>query len=97
MLLNLGFFWSYSLIEHYSYPIIKRRIAWLIGKWISDMCAPANDPNVWELLVHLLRDRGPGTDSVVRLTAAAALRECIDVRLFYMFANSLFFTSPCFM
>lgn len=44
------------------------------------MCAPANDPNVWELLVHLLRDRGPGTDSVVRLTAAAALRECIDVR-----------------
>ncbi|OAX44518.1 ARM repeat-containing protein [Rhizopogon vinicolor AM-OR11-026] len=61
-----------------NYPIIKRRIAWLIGKWISDMCTPANDPNIWELLVHLLRDRGPGTDSVVRLTAATALRECID-------------------
>lgn len=60
------------------YPIIKRRIAWLIGKWISDMCSPANDPNVWEILIHLLRDRGPGTDSVVRLTAATALRECID-------------------
>lgn len=60
------------------YPIIKRRIAWLIGKWISDMCSPANDPNVWEILIHLLRDRGLGTDSVVRLTAATALRECID-------------------
>ncbi|KAG1815549.1 ARM repeat-containing protein [Suillus subaureus] len=60
------------------YPIIKRRIAWLIGKWISDMCSPANDPNVWDILIHLLRDRGPGTDSVVRLTAATALRECID-------------------
>jgi hypothetical protein len=44
------------------------------------MCTPANDPNIWELLIHLLRDRGPGTDSVVRLTAATALRECIDVR-----------------
>jgi len=44
------------------------------------MCTPANDPNIWELLIHLLRDRGPGTDFVVRLTAATALRECIDVR-----------------
>lgn len=60
------------------YPIIKRRIAWLIGKWISDMCSPANDPNVWDILIHLLQDRGPGTDSVVRLTAATALRECVD-------------------
>lgn len=61
-----------------NYPIIKRRIAWLIGRWISDMCSPANDPNVWDVLIHLLRDRGPGTDSVVRLTAATALRECVD-------------------
>ncbi|KAG1752648.1 ARM repeat-containing protein [Suillus paluster] len=61
-----------------NYPIIKRRIAWLIGRWISDMCTPANDPKVWEILIHLLRDRGPGTDSVVRLTAATALRECVD-------------------
>jgi hypothetical protein len=46
------------------------------------MCSPANDPTVWDILIHLLRDRGPGTDSVVRLTAATALRECIDVRFF---------------
>ncbi|KAJ6486383.1 armadillo-type protein [Mycena vitilis] len=59
------------------YPIIKRRIAWLLGKWVSESQAPANDL-VWKILIHLLKDRGPGTDVVVRLTAAIALRECFD-------------------
>ncbi|OCH87913.1 ARM repeat-containing protein [Obba rivulosa] len=61
-----------------SYPIIKRRIAWLIGKWVSEQCSSPNNRNIWEVLVHLLQDRGPGTDAVVRLTAAVALRECVD-------------------
>lgn len=61
------------------YPLIKRRIAWLVGKWMASDCASPNNPNVWELLVWLLRDRGPGTDAVVRLTAAVALKECLDV------------------
>ncbi|CCM04790.1 uncharacterized protein FIBRA_06983 [Fibroporia radiculosa] len=61
-----------------SYPILKRRIAWLIGKWISDMCYPANNPTLWQILLYLLQDRGPGTDEVVRLTAAISLRECVD-------------------
>ncbi|KAH7916807.1 ARM repeat-containing protein [Hygrophoropsis aurantiaca] len=65
-----------------NFPIIKRRIAWLIGKWVGDMCSPASDPNIWEVLIHLLRDRGPGTDSVVRLTAATAIRECVDTNDF---------------
>ena len=62
-----------------SYPIIKRRIAWLIGKWVSESCISANNPEIWKILVHLLQDKGPGTDAVVRLTAAAAFRECVDV------------------
>ncbi|KIL00584.1 hypothetical protein PAXRUDRAFT_821482 [Paxillus rubicundulus Ve08.2h10] len=61
-----------------NFPIVKRRIAWLIGKWIGDMCSPATDPTIWEILVHLLQDRGPGSDGVVRLTAANALHECVD-------------------
>ncbi|PPQ83268.1 hypothetical protein CVT25_004007 [Psilocybe cyanescens] len=61
-----------------NYPIIKRRIAWLIGKWVADSCISPNNPKIWEILVHLLQDRGPGTDAVVRLTAASALRECVD-------------------
>ncbi|KAL0949404.1 hypothetical protein HGRIS_009466 [Hohenbuehelia grisea] len=61
-----------------NYPIIKRRIAWLIGKWVSDACTPPNNPDIWKILVHLLQDQGQGTDPVVRLTAAMALGECVD-------------------
>ncbi|KAJ7180251.1 armadillo-type protein [Mycena crocata] len=60
------------------YPIIKRRIAWLLGKWVSDSCTSPTNTLLWEVLLHLLTDRGTGSDSVVRLTAAIALRECID-------------------
>ncbi|KAH8118388.1 ARM repeat-containing protein [Phellopilus nigrolimitatus] len=60
-----------------NFPIIKRRIAWVLGKWVSDECAPPNE-DIWNILIHLLRDRGPGTDPVVRFTAAGALRECVD-------------------
>jgi len=62
-----------------SYPIIKRRIAWMLGKLVSEQCIAPNNPKVWETLVHLLRDRGVGSDAVVRLTAATALRECVNV------------------
>ncbi|KAF5321876.1 hypothetical protein D9619_000809 [Psilocybe cf. subviscida] len=61
-----------------TYPIIKRRIAWLIGKWVSDDCLHPSNTKIWDILVHLLQDRGAGSDAVVRLTAATALRECVD-------------------
>jgi hypothetical protein len=60
-----------------SYTIIKRRIAWLIGKWVSEECCLANQPRIWEILAHLI---SPEMETVVRLTAAAALRDCVDVR-----------------
>ena len=68
-----------------SYPIIKRRIAWLIGKWVSNMCVPADSFAIWDVLVYLLQDRGAGTDAVVRLTAAMVLRECIDASSLYLY------------
>ncbi|KAN0097466.1 Armadillo-type fold [Tylopilus felleus] len=61
-----------------NFPIIKRRIAWLIGKWVHDMCTPASDPVVWEILVHLLQDSSSGSHDIVRYTAADAIRECVD-------------------
>ncbi|KAF9782921.1 ARM repeat-containing protein [Thelephora terrestris] len=64
------------------YGIIKRRVAWFIGKWISDECAPANDGRIWEILVHLLQARQSSTDMAVRLTAASALRMCINTLAF---------------
>ncbi|KAF9008940.1 armadillo-type protein [Cyathus striatus] len=61
-----------------NYPIIKRRIAWLIGKWASEECTSASNPALLNIIIHLLQDRSQGTDTVVRLTAAVALRECVD-------------------
>jgi hypothetical protein len=66
-------------LRYRRYGIIKRRVAWFIGKWISDECAPANDGRIWEILVHLLQARQSSTDMAVRLTAASALRMCINV------------------
>ncbi|KAA1466319.1 ARM repeat-containing protein [Dentipellis sp. KUC8613] len=60
-----------------NYLILKRRIAWLIGKWVSDMCSTPNDTRIWQILLQLLSERGAGTE-VVRLTAATAIRECVD-------------------
>ncbi|EKM80164.1 hypothetical protein AGABI1DRAFT_120195 [Agaricus bisporus var. burnettii JB137-S8] len=61
-----------------NYPIIKRRIAWLIGQWVSEECTPPTNPLIWDVLAHLLTDRGLSTDTVVRLTAASALKDCMD-------------------
>ncbi|KAJ7590824.1 armadillo-type protein [Mycena floridula] len=60
-----------------NFPIIKRRIAWLIGKWVLEGCAAPNNPLVWETLGYLMTDRQQGTDVVVRLTAAVAMGECV--------------------
>ena len=38
-----------------------------------------NNARVWEILLHLLRGGGSSTETAVRLTAASALRVCIDV------------------
>ncbi|ESK94397.1 importin 11 [Moniliophthora roreri MCA 2997] len=67
-----------------SAPILKRRIAWLLGKLMSDDCIDPNNPRIWEILVHLLGDRGEGTDAVVRLTAGVAIREGVDTLEFKM-------------
>ncbi|KAF8489124.1 armadillo-type protein [Gautieria morchelliformis] len=74
------------------YRIIKRRIAWVIGKWHAIQSTPCSKTQVWEILLHLMRDHGPSSDAVVRLSASEALRECIDVGGFCilrLFAMSL--------
>lgn len=62
-----------------SYRIIKRRIAWVIGKWHALHTSPSSNPQVWEILLHLMKDHGPSSDPVVRFSASEALRQCIDV------------------
>ena len=48
---------------------------------MRDGPAPANNGRIWEILAHLLQDRGLSTEMAVRLTAASALRMCVDVRI----------------
>ncbi|KIK67986.1 hypothetical protein GYMLUDRAFT_36796 [Collybiopsis luxurians FD-317 M1] len=63
-------------IEPFVY-VLQRRIAWLLGKWMSESCCSPNLPTIWQILLHLLSQRGQGS-TVVRLTAAVALREGVD-------------------
>ncbi|KAG8825707.1 hypothetical protein FRC19_010697 [Serendipita sp. 401] len=61
-----------------TYRIIKRRIAWLFGKWATENSISNCKDIVFQTLINLIRDRGDGSDAAVRLTAASAFRECID-------------------
>ena len=59
--------------------MVKRRIAWVIAKWYSDKQLPTSSGTVWEILRYLVQDQGEASDLVVRLTAAIAIGECVDV------------------
>ncbi|KAL5527437.1 hypothetical protein ACEPAG_6228 [Sanghuangporus baumii] len=60
-----------------NYPILKRRIAWVLGKLVSDECVNPNT-DIWIILVYLLGGQVPGSDQVVRFAASDSLKECID-------------------
>ncbi|KAG8903449.1 hypothetical protein FRB99_003271 [Tulasnella sp. 403] len=61
------------------YRLMKRRIAWLLGKWhFDDTRSLAVNKKVWEILLAFLTDRSEGSDSVVRLTSVVALYECVE-------------------
>lgn len=62
--------------------IIKRRIAWLFGRWFAENLVTQSRENVYGILVNLVQVQGEGSDPVVRLTAATALRDCIAVSTF---------------
>ncbi|KAK4688100.1 importin-11, partial [Tremellales sp. Uapishka_1] len=59
--------------------ILKRRVAWLIGQWVSadEECAKLS--MVWQILLHLLAERGEASDRAVNLTAALGIKECCDL------------------
>lgn len=62
-----------------SHRILKRRVAWLIGQWVGSDEECAKLPAVWEILLHLLAERGESTDMAVKLTAAISVKESVDV------------------
>jgi len=60
------------------YRIIKRRIAWLFGRWFAEGNVTEAKGKVYEVLVYLIQAE-EGSDAVVRLTAATALKDCVNV------------------
>lgn len=63
----------------FSHRILKRRVAWLIGQWVYSDEECVKLPLVWQILLHLLSERGESTDMAVHLTAAVSIKECVDV------------------
>ncbi|OCF78224.1 hypothetical protein I204_00161 [Kwoniella mangroviensis CBS 8886] len=59
--------------------IAKRRVAWLIGEWVSADEDAAKLPIVWQMLLHLLSERSEATDKAVQLSATIAIKECVDL------------------
>jgi hypothetical protein len=60
--------------------ILKARAAWLIGQWVSSDEDAARLQVVWQMLLHLLTVRqDESSDMAVTISAAMALKECIDV------------------
>ncbi|KAK9767575.1 hypothetical protein K7432_002546 [Basidiobolus ranarum] len=58
-----------------NFKIIRRRIAWLVGKWIGIKVSKESRTEVYKLLLNLMV---PEEDLVVRITAVTNLRSCID-------------------
>lgn len=58
--------------------VLRRRVAIVVGEWITIQCSPENRIKAYELLVHLLNPQDSLNDVVVRITAASALRFTVD-------------------
>jgi hypothetical protein len=60
------------------YKVLRRRIAILIGQWITIKISEANRPLVYQIFQHLLKTEEETNDHVVRVTAARQLKLVVD-------------------
>jgi hypothetical protein len=60
------------------YNILRRRIAILVGQWVTVKISVPVRPTVYEIFQFLLDPNNEGNDLVVRITAARNLRLVID-------------------
>ncbi|ORX36457.1 armadillo-type protein [Kockovaella imperatae] len=59
--------------------ILKRRLAWLIGQWVQSEEECAQLDILWQILVHLLSERGESSDRAVNLAAVTSIKESVDL------------------
>ena len=60
------------------YKVLRRRIAILLGQWITIKVSEQNRPLVYQIFQHLLKAEDEVNDHVVRVTAARQLRVVVD-------------------
>ncbi|KAI8331595.1 armadillo-type protein [Chlamydoabsidia padenii] len=58
-----------------SYKILRRRIAWLLGRWVTESVSADCRTTIYEILLQLMVEE---EDLVVRLSAAHSLKMAID-------------------
>ncbi|RPB22907.1 ARM repeat-containing protein [Terfezia boudieri ATCC MYA-4762] len=77
------------------YNILRRRVAILIGQWVTVKISVGSRPTVYKIYQHLLEKSDPQNDLVVRLTAARSLKYAINdwdfnIEGFLPFADDMF-------
>jgi hypothetical protein len=60
------------------YKVLRRRVAILIGQWITIKISEANRPLVYQIFQHLLKSEDETNDHVVRVTAARQFKAVVD-------------------
>jgi hypothetical protein len=60
------------------YKIIRRRIAIILGQWITVQVSKENRRLVYQIFQHLLNKEDPLNDQVVRVTAGRQLKHVVD-------------------
>jgi hypothetical protein len=60
------------------YKVLRRRIAILLGQWITVKISDANRPLVYQIFQHLLKLEDETNDRVVRITAARQFKSVVD-------------------
>ncbi|KAI9786020.1 MAG: hypothetical protein M1816_008172 [Peltula sp. TS41687] len=58
--------------------ILRRRIAILLGQWVSIKISEENRPLVYQIFQHLLDRTDPMNDQIVRVTAGKHFRHVVD-------------------
>lgn len=60
------------------YKVLRRRIAILLGQWITIKVSESNRPLVYQIFQHLLKSEDVTNDHVVRITAARQFKAVVD-------------------
>jgi len=60
------------------YKVLRRRIAILLGQWITIKISEPNRPLVYQIFQHLLKAEDETNDHVVRITAARQFKAVVD-------------------